>query len=125
MKTVKVICALPSDNGIIFRATPPTLAHDSAHYVAPHDLELTRGVNANVSLEAVNYWKRRTAGLSWLRNGDTVVLTVDECDAGVSEREQIAKERRALTLERMEHEREKIARERAAIDAARRSRKRR
>ncbi len=135
-KTLRVICNLPSQHGIVFRATPPTLAHDSAHYMVPQDLELKAGENLNVSADAVRYWAARS-DLSWKQVGDTVTLTYDggrhaalreqiERDLraadegrGAEVREQIARDRAALDAERHAFEREKIEHERAAIAAER------
>ena len=110
---------------IILRAPPAVLAHDDAHHEPPRDLSLEHGLNVDVDLAAVEYWRRRTSGLKFKRTGDVVILSCDS-DPELS-REEIARERRELERKRiaegraaLERDRQQLADERAALDRARR-----
>ena len=122
-KTVRVICALPSQHGIVFRSPyGVTSAFDGeGHGDAPLDLELKAGVNESVSAAAVRYWAARST-LSFAQVGDTVFLTYDaDAVPGESVHDEIARKRRALDAERLAFERKKINDERAALDAERKA----
>lgn len=76
MSQVRVIWTL--SEGCLFRAPPVTAAFDSAHHVAPQDLDLLAG-RVNLADQAtVDYWATHTHGLRWERVGDKVVVSQDE-----------------------------------------------